>query len=427
MYVRVATTSTTFLQRLYPITHLLHIMHIRSLFYSNTSIMNNQSNQEVRSTLYHMGLSYSSPLSPHHLCVCSCLECSAATLFSVQTTSPFDTKDLKALYAQSFALVTPANKDADGNNLHVPVPIKKEEDACSADDTPRPDQSTIKSSYNASSIAEIEQNSSPVSQITQMDARAYTFDNIDPLPYDQHEQIALHGSLGNHFLDMMNSPVEPPSIGNEVQDCLMFHANDLEADIGQMPSLPEVDVKSATSHHPLPFYPPPHWPMYQGNLPHPQYVYCNYGYGYTHPDDQSKNSTPTLHPKPPINKSSAASERRRRISKPQITPGDDQEFIPNATENDVICGRGGAINNHPGNKRFRSYINELKYQYLNEPKQTKPEVAMRVLTLIKKSNPPGRFLMKFPEGYLECSVDRAKEKGEWIRKVKLSFIQQTCN
>eukprot|EP00985_Skeletonema_marinoi_P018661 scaffold10475_cov90-Skeletonema_marinoi.AAC.1 len=36
---------------------------------------------------------------------------------------------------------------------------------------------------------------------------------------------------------------------------------------------------------------------------------------------------------------------------------------------------------------------------------------MRVLDLIKQSNPPGRFLIKFPEGYLECSVDRAKEKA----------------
>ncbi|KAL7491349.1 hypothetical protein ACHAWT_001879 [Skeletonema menzelii] len=318
-----------------------------------------------------------------------------------KTTSPGDFKDLKALYAQSFALVTPANKDADENNPHVP--IKKEEDACSANDTAKPDHSVIKSS-----IAKIEQNSSPVSQITHMDAQAYPFDNIDPLPYDQNEQIALHGSLGNHFLDMMNSPVEPPSIGNEVHDCLMFHANDLEADIAQMPNLPEVEVMGA-AHHPLPFYPPPNRPIYQGHLPYPQYVYCNYG--YAHPDDHSADSTPILHPKAPTNQSSATYDRRRRISKPQITPGDDQEFIPKATENDVICGRGGAINNHPGNRRFRSYINELKYQYLHEPKQTKPEVAMRVLALIKQSDPPGRFLMKFPQGYLECSMDRAKEKA----------------
>ena len=240
-----------------------------------------------------------------------------------------------------------------------------------------------------------------------MDAQDYSFDNIDPLPYDQHEQIVLNGSQTNHFLDMMNSPVEPPSSGNEVQDCLMFHANDLEADLEHMPNLPEVEAMSSASPHPISFYPPPHWPMYQGQFLHPHYVYCNYGYAH---HDHSANVTPMLQPKAPTKQSSAAT-CDRRTGKPHITEG-DQEFIPNATSNDVICGRGGAINNHPGNKRFRGFINELKYQYLHEPKQTKPNVAMRVLNLIKQSDPPGRFLMKFPEGYLECSVDRAKEKGE---------------
>jgi len=359
----------------------------------------------------HMGLSYAS-LSSTILCL-TLSRLLLRTSFHSQTTSPGDTKDLKALYAQSFALVTPANKDADQNNLLVPV--KKEEDAGSAN-TAKPYQLAIKSPFSASSNAGIEQNSSPVSQITHMDAQDYTFDNIEPLPYDQDEQIALHGCLGNHFLDMMNSPVEPPSIGNEVQDCVMFHANDLEDDMKQLPNLPEVEAMSAMSPHPLQFYPPhPHWPMYQGHPlhpPHPHYVYCNYGYAHT--DDHSAKSTPILHPKAPTNQSSA--KCGRRSGTPQITPGDDQEFIREATENDVICGRGGAINSHPGNRRFRNYINELKYQYLHESKQTKPKVAMRVLDLIKQSNPPGRFLVKFPEGYLECSVDRAKEKGELIWK-----------
>jgi len=274
-----------------------------------------------------------------------------------QHTSPGDVKDLKSLYAQSFALVTAANKDEDENNLRVP--IKKE--GFGGDNTAKPDQ--------------------PQST--------------------------------KHFLDLMNSPFQPPSIGNELQDCGMFQANDLEVD-EQMPNLPEVEVMSASSPHPLPFYPilpPPHWPMpiYQGQgPPHPYFVYCNYGYAY--PDDHSANSTPILHPKPPANHSSA--QYGRRFDKPLLTSGDDQEFIREATDNDVICGRGGAINSHPGNMRFREFINEFKFQYLRESKQTKPKVAMRVLELVKQSNPPGRFLFKCPEGYLECSEDRAKEKGE---------------
>lgn len=260
--------------------------------------------------------------------------------------------------------------------------------------------------------------------MTQMDAQDYSFDNIDPLPYDKHEQIALTGSLGNHFLDMMSSPVEPPSIGNEVQDCLMFHANDLEADMEHMHTLPEVEAMSSASPHPLSFYPPPHWPMYQGHLHRPHYVYCSYG--YANPDDYSANAVvPVLNPNAPPKQSSVMYDRRMRTGKPQITT-EGQEYISKATCNDVICGRGGKINNHPGNKRFRGFINELKYQYLNEPKQTKPNVAMRVLNLIKQSDPPGRFLMKFPEGYLECSVDRAKEKGELDMEEHLPLSLLKC-
>lgn len=74
--------------------------------------------------------------------------------------------------------------------------------------------------------------------------------------------------------------------------------------------------------------------------------------------------------------------------------------------------RGGAINNHPGNMRFRQFIQQFKHQYMVESKQSKPYVAVRVIEAVKNSNPPGRFLVKYPGGYLECSDDRAREKAK---------------
>ena len=53
--------------------------------------------------------------------------------------------------------------------------------------------------------------------------------------------------------------------------------------------------------------------------------------------------------------------------------------------------RGGAVNNHAGNKRFRGFINKYKHEYLKESKQRKPFVAMRVLDAVRDSNPPGRY------------------------------------
>ena len=60
----------------------------------------------------------------------------------------------------------------------------------------------------------------------------------------------------------------------------------------------------------------------------------------------------------------------------------------NSIDLTISKSRGGAVNSHPGNRRFRKFIQEFKYQYLNEEKQRKPAVAMRVLEAVK----PGRYV-----------------------------------
>jgi hypothetical protein len=49
---------------------------------------------------------------------------------------------------------------------------------------------------------------------------------------------------------------------------------------------------------------------------------------------------------------------------------------------------------------------------MTESKQVKPYIAVRVIEAVKNSDPPGRFLVKYPGGYLECSEDRAREKAK---------------
>jgi len=91
------------------------------------------------------------------------------------------------------------------------------------------------------------------------------------------------------------------------------------------------------------------------------------------------------------------------------------EFKPDVLSPSCIDrrkSRGGAVNNHPGNMRFRHFIHQFKHQYMIESKQSKPYVAIRVIEAVKNSNPPGRFLVKYPGGYLECGEDRAREKAK---------------
>ena len=168
--------------------------------------------------------------------------------------------------------MTPANKDEDdGHNILVPIkeePIDDDDNHLLA---ATPDQPADKPCIPTSNTKS-EQESSPVSQLTHMDTEDYTFDNIEPLPYNDDEQIALHGCLGNHFVDLMNSPTHPPSIGTE--KAIAFE---------DLPDLPDIEAISAASPHLFPFY-PPHWPSYQG-LPHTYHASRNFGYSQT--DDHS--------------------------------------------------------------------------------------------------------------------------------------------
>jgi len=69
--------------------------------------------------------------------------------------------------------------------------------------------------------------------------------------------------------------------------------------------------------------------------------------------------------------------------------------------NDVLSGRGARFNQHPGNKRFRSMLEEKKDAYVAGTKKQKMEIAKVIVEAVYSKNPPGRFLKK-------CS-----ETGQW--------------
>jgi hypothetical protein len=73
-------------------------------------------------------------------------------------------------------------------------------------------------------------------------------------------------------------------------------------------------------------------------------------------------------------------------------------IISDLNENDVLCGRGGRINNHPGNITFRVIVEEFKREYLDPRtrKLEKAHVAARLVAQIRSANPPGRFLKDDP-------------------------------
>lgn len=65
--------------------------------------------------------------------------------------------------------------------------------------------------------------------------------------------------------------------------------------------------------------------------------------------------------------------------------------------NDVLSGRGGGINSHVGNVRFREWVAVRKNDYTLAPsKADKARVAKEVIDLVEHQTPPGRFLQKDP-------------------------------
>ena len=73
----------------------------------------------------------------------------------------------------------------------------------------------------------------------------------------------------------------------------------------------------------------------------------------------------------------------------------DGDPIEHPSDNDVLSGRGGRINNHSGNIHFRKLVTEEKAKYISlNKKMDKKYIAIDIVDQIRKLEPPGRFLKK---------------------------------
>lgn len=81
-----------------------------------------------------------------------------------------------------------------------------------------------------------------------------------------------------------------------------------------------------------------------------------------------------------------------------LQPASD-EPIETPTANDILFGRGGLTNHHPGNKKYRQIIAAHKRDYIQAAKIIKPRVARRIVHTLRKTV-GARFLKKNPEDNL---------------------------
>eukprot|EP00571_Detonula_confervacea_P017658 CAMPEP_0172312572 /NCGR_PEP_ID=MMETSP1058-20130122/17977_1 /TAXON_ID=83371 /ORGANISM="Detonula confervacea, Strain CCMP 353" /LENGTH=426 /DNA_ID=CAMNT_0013026073 /DNA_START=130 /DNA_END=1410 /DNA_ORIENTATION=- len=87
-----------------------------------------------------------------------------------------------------------------------------------------------------------------------------------------------------------------------------------------------------------------------------------------------------------------------------------KEGIKFYSRNDVLCGRGGGTNVHPGNRSFRDLINANRRAYLKARKNDKPAISRSIVRTIREMN--GRFLKKDEKLglWFEIGDDGAREK-----------------
>ena len=69
---------------------------------------------------------------------------------------------------------------------------------------------------------------------------------------------------------------------------------------------------------------------------------------------------------------------------------DSTDFFPR--DEDVLFGRGGRTNHHPGNVRLREIVNNYRHAYNQAKKVDKPQVSRLIVSALRKANPPSRFL-----------------------------------
>jgi len=75
---------------------------------------------------------------------------------------------------------------------------------------------------------------------------------------------------------------------------------------------------------------------------------------------------------------------------------------------DVLLGRGGATNNHDGNKRYRTIVADHQAEYLGARKKDKAIIARNIVAIVQANG--GRFLKKEGNDWEVVEDKRCVEK-----------------
>mmetsp|Transcript_4185 Transcript_4185/g.6010 ORF Transcript_4185/g.6010 Transcript_4185/m.6010 type:complete len:356 (+) Transcript_4185:103-1170(+) len=91
-------------------------------------------------------------------------------------------------------------------------------------------------------------------------------------------------------------------------------------------------------------------------------------------------------------------------------PPAQNEVIAAVQPDDVLCGRGGETNHHPGNVQYRGLVKKYQRLYLKAKRRDKPKIARLIVDTVRRRS--GRFLKKDPVAgvWKDVGNNKAREK-----------------
>ena len=109
------------------------------------------------------------------------------------------------------------------------------------------------------------------------------------------------------------------------------------------------------------------------------------------------------------NKRKGSSSGAPPSKKQRVVEGGTAKGVSSFSDHDVLSGRGGGTNLHPGNRFYRDLILMNREKYDIASKAKKPDVARQIVQMIRQSG--GRFLRKDKDGlYYDIGDEAAREK-----------------
>ena len=244
---------------------------------------------------------------------------------------------------------------------------------------------------------------------------------------------------GDGANDINHSFLPPPPSSNTIERRTppVYRYADATAAVTATATPPRPPMPPSTSRQS--YYNPGYY-AYGGH--HQYYHHAGYNYGHRHPagyhpttdnrkdastaaattsdaadptpitprDDDHSPPGVTMSPTPP------AQPQRRDDTGSNTAPSTpppavpSSEIIPDSdiSDKDVLSGRGGGTNNHPGNKEFRSLVDQYRSEYVLSKKWAKREIARNIVASIRSNG--GRFLKKEGYGWRDIGDQKAGEK-----------------